>query len=81
MLVKVLAGQRKPDTYLFIAADKDTTELPEALLKLLGELRDVMEMELMPERKLVRCSGSEVLASIEEVGYYLQMPPAEFVKS
>jgi uncharacterized protein YcgL (UPF0745 family) len=81
MLVRVLAGQRKADTYLFVAADQDMEELPEALLSLLGELRDVVELDLMPERQLVRCSGSEVLAAIAEVGYYLQLPPAEFMRS
>lgn len=81
MEVKVLASNRKADTYLFVAAEKDVGELPEALLKLLGELRDVLEIDLTEERQLVRCSGAEVLASIEDVGYYLQMPPAEFTKS
>ena len=81
MEVKVLASNRKADTYLFVAADKDVGELPEALLTLLGELRDVLEIDLTEERQLVRCSGAEVLASVEDVGYYLQMPPAEFTKS
>ena len=35
MDVKVLAGNRKADTYLFVAADKDVEELPQALLTLL----------------------------------------------
>jgi len=81
MDIKVLAGNRKADTYLFVAADKDIDELPEALLTLLGEMRDVLEMDLTEERQLVRCSGAEVLASIAEVGYYLQMPPAEYTHS
>lgn len=81
MEVKVFASNRKADTYLFVAADKDVEELPEALLTLLGDLRDVLEMDLTADRQLVRCSGADVLASIDEVGYYLQMPPAEYAKS
>ena len=81
MEVKVFASNRKADTYLFVAVDKDVEELPEALLTLLGDLRDVLEMDLTEERQLVRCSGAEVLASIAEVGYYLQMPPAEYTHS
>ncbi len=81
MEIKVLAGNRKADTYLYVAADKNTNDLPEALLTLLGELRDVLEIDLTAERQLARCSGAEVLASIAEVGYYLQMPPAEFQQS
>lgn len=78
MLVKVLAGKRKADTYLYVASDNDLTELPDTLLTLLGELREVLNVDLTEERQLVRCSGAEVLASIADVGYYLQMPPAEF---
>ena len=31
--------------------------------------------------ELKRFAGAEVLASIAEVGYYLQMPPAEYTHS
>jgi uncharacterized protein YcgL (UPF0745 family) len=38
-------------------------------------------LDLVPERQLVRCAGRDVLAAIAEVGYYLQLPPAEFTRS
>ena len=34
--IRVLAGKRKPDTYLYIAADADAEDLPADLLSLLG---------------------------------------------
>ena len=39
--IRVLAGKRKPDTYLFISADAGAEDLPADLLSLLGELRAV----------------------------------------
>lgn len=81
MLVKVLAGQKKAATYLYVPADANVDELPDSLLGLLGKLREVLELEVTSERQLARCSGHEVLASISESGYYLQLPPVEFARS
>jgi len=44
---------------------------------LLGELREVITLDITPERKLARCTGAEVLEGLANAGYYLQMPPGE----
>jgi len=75
--IRVLAGKRKPDTYLYVPADAETEELPADLLSLLGELREVMTLDITPERQLARCTGAEVLEGLAASGYYLQMPPGE----
>ena len=75
--IRVLAGQRKPDTYFYISADAETEDLPAALLALLGELREVIKLDITPERQLARCTGAEVLEGLANAGYYLQMPPGE----
>jgi uncharacterized protein YcgL (UPF0745 family) len=75
--VRVLAGKRKPDTYLFISAEMQTDDLPPELLSLLGELRDVIMLEITAEKQLARCTGAEVLEGLTNAGYYLQMPPGE----
>ena len=75
--IRVLAGKRKPDTYLYIAADAGTEELPAELLSMLGELREVIWLDITPERQLARCTGAEVLEGLANAGYYLQMPPGE----
>jgi uncharacterized protein YcgL (UPF0745 family) len=75
--VRVLAGKRKPDTYLFISAEMQTDDLPPELLSLLGELRDVITLEITAEKQLARCTGAEVLEGLTNAGYYLQMPPGE----
>ena len=73
--IRVLAGKRKPDTYLFISSETETVDLPAELLLLLGELREVITLDITPEKQLARCTGAEVLQGVTNAGYYLQMPP------
>ena len=51
--------------------------IPEALLKLVGELEHVMDLDLRPERKLALEDTAEVLRNLEERGWHLQMPRRE----
>ena len=75
--IRVLAGKRKPDNYLFIPSETKTEKLPTELLLLLGELRDVITLHITREKQLARCTGAEVLEGVANAGYYLQMPPGE----
>ena len=75
--IRVLAGKRKPDTYLYILADAEAEDLPADLLSLLGELREVITLDITPEWQLARCTGAEVLEGVANAGYYLQMPQGE----
>ena len=75
--IRVLAGKRKPDTYLFVSSETETADLPAELLLLLGELREVITLDITPEKQLARCTGVEVLQGVANAGYYLQMPPGE----
>ncbi len=71
----VYKGKREPDTYLFVGQEDDCSRVPEALLNMLGKLERVMTLELTREKKLARCEAATVLKSIEEQGFYLQLPP------
>ena len=75
--IRVLAGKRKPHTYLDILADAEAEDLPADLLSLLGELREVITLDITPEWQLARCTGAEVLEGVANAGYYLQMPQGE----
>ena len=75
--IRVLAGKRKPDTYLYISADAEAEDLPDDLLSLLGELREVITLDITTERQLARFTGAEVLEGVADTGYYLQIPPGE----
>jgi len=53
--------------------EKDLEAVPEALLKQLGKLESAMTLKLTPERKLAQADITEVLAQLDEQGYYLQI--------
>ena len=77
MQCEVFKGSRKPDHYLYLPVGYDQAELPTTLLSLLGSLEPVLELELTAERKLANADSTEVLAQLEQRGFYLQLPPGD----
>ncbi len=73
----IYKSRRKADTYLYVAVRDDFSRIPEALLKLIGELEHVMDLDLRPERKLALEDTAEVLRNLEERSWHLQMPRQE----
>jgi uncharacterized protein YcgL (UPF0745 family) len=63
--------------YLFVSRSDGLARVPEPLLKRFGEPREVMTVLLDGRRKLARADADEVRQSIEEQGFYLQMPPGK----
>ena len=76
-LVEIFKGTRKAESYLYVDKAQGLVDVPEVLLAQFGEPRSVMTLMLDPQRKLARANAAEVLAKIEEQGYYLQMPPTQ----
>ena len=74
-LVQVYRSPRREEMYLFVDRSSDLEDLPDALLSQFGEPEPVMLLQLAPGRKLARADAEQVLAAIEEQGFYLQMPP------
>lgn len=68
----------RADTYLYLPHEQALDEVPETLRQRLGRLELALEFDLVPERPLARCDARVVLAQLEERGYYLQLPPAEW---
>lgn len=77
MQCAIYKSRRKADTYLYVAVRDDFSRIPEALLKLIGVLEHVMDLDLRPERKLALEDTAEVLQNLEERGWHLQMPRGE----
>ncbi len=75
MHVKIYKGNQLAETYLFVAKNEELERVPEALLDKMGALVTVLELDLHPDKQLVRSSGEAVLAAIAAHGYYLQLPP------
>lgn len=72
----IYKGNRKPETYLYVAERDVFDDVPEALLQALGELELVMELELTEDRKLARADIDSVMQDLQQQGYHLQLPPA-----
>jgi len=71
----VYRSSRKADTYVYLPRRDDFSDIPEELMRILGRLEFALEFELTPERKLAQEDPVQVLRSLEERGFHLQMPP------
>ena len=75
---------KKDEMYLYVPYREKEEELlqtlPDGLEKLTGRLEKVMELELTPKRKLARVNAKDVMASLEEKGFYIQMPPNDLLR-
>lgn len=77
MKCAIYKSLKKMDTYLYMERENDFSRVPETLLKLLGQLQLVMNIELTPERNLAQANPEEVRQQLKAQGYYLQLPPKE----
>ena len=75
--VWIYRSSNRAETYVYLPKADEFTSLPKDLLKAMGRLELVMEIELYPGRKLARAKAEAVLTALEERGYYLQMPPLD----
>jgi uncharacterized protein YcgL (UPF0745 family) len=60
-----------------LLAGFDFNDLPVYLKKVFGEPQFVMNLELTPDRKLAYEDVKQVMQSLAEQGFHLQMPPQE----
>ena len=70
----VYRSKTKDLTYLYVCKQDDFSLVPPGLLKMLGELEQVMLLELHPEKKLAQVDALALITHLEEAGWYLQMP-------
>lgn len=71
----VYKSLKKDELYLYLEKKDDFSAIPDLLLNSLGLLKLVMALEITPERKLAREDASKVLMSLQEKGFFVQMPP------
>ncbi len=77
LLVSVYKSPKKDEMYLYVLKKEQLTRIPDGLVTLFGQPLHVMDLLLTKERKLARAETAKVIQSLEEQGYYLQMPPAQ----
>jgi len=71
----VYKSLRKADTYVYLAGRDDFGRIPDPVRDSLGELRFVLELALVPGRRLAREDADVVRANLATRGFHLQLPP------
>ncbi len=75
LLCDVYTGSVNPQMYLFVSKQDGLTRVPELLMQRFGKPKLAMTMVLHKGRKLAKVEVEKVIKSIEEQGFYLQLPP------
>jgi len=76
VLCEVFRSPRREGLYLYVPREKGLTQVPEALLESFGKPESALVFRLAADRRLARVAASDVLAALQDRGYYLQMPPS-----
>ncbi len=76
-LCDIFKSLKHQEMYLYVDRDEGLERVPEELLDQVGKTARVTTLVLTPDRKLARARAAEVLAAIDDKGYYLQLPPAK----
>ncbi len=71
----ILKGSREPELYVYVPFAKAETNIPGELRSRLGKIKEVMSLEITPDKNLARVDPAKVLNEIREQGYFVQLPP------
>lgn len=66
---------KKDELYLYLQKKDDFSVIPEPLFNSFGKIEFVMELEITPERKLAREDVTKVINSLQQKGFFVQLPP------
>ena len=62
--------------YLYVDKTVGLKSIPEALQQTIGQTELAMTLLISEDKKLARAKAKDVLESIADKGFYLQMPPS-----
>ena len=71
----VYKSLKKADTYLYLAARDDFSRLPKPVRTQLGALQFVLDVDLVPGRKLALENPDVVRTNLVSRGFHVQFPP------
>ncbi|MBL4607351.1 MAG: YcgL domain-containing protein [Pseudomonadales bacterium] len=77
LLCSIYKSTKKDEMYLYVEKKDKFQRVPEALLNIFGSPVHFGDLLLRPEKKLARADVVEVIAQIQEKGFFLQMPPVK----
>lgn len=75
MLCAIYKSLKKEGMYLYVEKRDQFDAVPDELRQIFGKPQFVMLFNLAGEKMLQQAKNQEVLAKIQQQGYYLQMPP------
>ena len=75
MICYVYRSEKKQGAYLYLARGKELSELPEDLMKVLGQCVQVMQLNLSKRTQLATEDIDLVKENLLCQGYHLQVPP------
>jgi len=75
VLCSIYRSSKKEGMYLYVDKRVGMERVPASLLKRFGKPQPAMTLLLNPGKKLARVDVVQVLAALDEPGYFLQMPP------
>lgn len=70
----VFKSLQKKDTYLYTLQAFDKADLPEDLARMMGDLEQVIEIDLARRERLASVDIEKLKVQLKEKGYYLQLP-------
>ncbi|MFD1803370.1 YcgL domain-containing protein [Mixta tenebrionis] len=75
MFCVIYRSPLRDQTYLYVEKKDDFSRVPEALLRGFGKPQLAMVLPLERTKKLANADLEKVKQSLQEQGYYLQLPP------
>lgn len=77
IIATIYRSSRIEGMYLYVGKTEALTRVPEPLLQKFGRPEHAMTLLLHSGRTLARAETADVMAAIQQQGFYLQMPPGE----
>lgn len=75
-LTQIYRSKKEEGLYLYVNKKDELNRVPDELIKRFGKAELSMTLMLEPGKKLARADAKKVLQAIEDLGYYLQLPPS-----
>ena len=77
--VDIYKSSAKEGLYIYLKSGASNENLPEELRIKVGELKQVMTLEIDSSTKLANADVLTVMKNLRDKGYYLQFPPIKSI--
>ncbi len=77
IICQIFRSPKEEGMYLYVKKEDGLSRVPDDLLKLFGTPQPAMVILLTPDKKLAQTSVEKVAESLDEKGFFLQLPPRD----